>query len=87
MAARYLHDQNAQSYFPAGAPIICALLPQLEPISQEDAERWAADPKVQQVFAGRDLVSEVGRIYSTQRERAIPMAALHQMLVATLGTA
>lgn len=72
---------------PAQARIICALLPQLEPISQEDAERWAADPKVQQVFAGRDLVSEVGRIYSTQRERAIPMAALHQMLVATLGAA
>lgn len=72
---------------PAQARIICALLPQLEPISQEDAERWAADPKVQQVFSGRDLVSEVGRIYSTQRERAIPMAALHQMLVATLSAA
>lgn len=72
---------------PAGARIICALLPQLEPISQEDAEHWAADPKVQQVFSGRDLVSEVGRIYRAQREQAIPMAALHQMLVTTLGAA
>lgn len=71
---------------PVDARVICAALPELEPISQEDAERWAADPKVQQVFAGRDLVSEIGRIYAARRATAIPMAALHQMLMDALRT-
>ena len=40
--------------------IICTPLPPLEPVGREDAEGWASDPKVQQVFA-RPRPGERGR--------------------------
>ena len=64
--------------------IVCKPLPPLEPISREDAERWASDPEVQQVFAGRDLVSEVRSLYVAKRVSAVPMATLHEMLAGAL---
>lgn len=75
--SEFASTEGGASRLPDLQSLHVSVLPELAPVSQEDAQQWAQDLAVQEYFAGQDLVGAIAQIYKQSGKSALPMATLH----------